>query len=110
MKLRGYWKMKKYTKPEIRFLKTSIAERIAANCWGESNAINKISVSYNNGEPVTITEASETAWEPCGEKDFIPTSLHQQIEAMFGVNLNPNSFRGSNTQTTGQWIILDADS
>ena len=102
--------MKRYVKPIIRILKTGIAERIAANCWGESNAINKISVSYNRGTPVILTEGSNASWEPCGINDFMPPALRTQIFNTFGVNVNPQSFRGSNTQTTGQWVIIDADS
>lgn len=53
--------MKKYKKPEIRFMETQIAERIAGNCFGTNSTFNKVTVTFG-GITYIVQETSINSW------------------------------------------------
>ena len=76
--------MRKYLKPEVRFLETQFAERIAANCWGTSSSTSdSVTITYSKGSvsgSATVNEGSTVPWVDCiGNNPLVPLEVRQKM-------------------------------
>ena len=97
--------MKRYTKPEIRFLITRITENIAANCWGTVSPNDSLLVT--DGAKSFIFHENTATPYPTGDwggecVGKIPSLLREAISKEFGVQNNSlNSFNENAAGGTG---------
>ena len=80
--------MKKYVKPETRFKETSIAERIAGECFGSTGTLDSMTVTDQNGTTIPKFERKAGAWGSC-ETGGAPETLRIQIEDAFDLGTFP---------------------
>ena len=75
--------MRKYAKPEVRFMETELSERISANCWGSSSSTtDSVIITYSNGSSgsATVSEGSLVPWVNCvGTSLTVPLEVRQKL-------------------------------